>query len=64
MRAPYSAAVKGAGVLPVIRASGRGWGNGRRRLVPELITDRERIEKVALAEENAFLKTLKAGTNI
>jgi alanyl-tRNA synthetase len=31
---------------------------------PELITDRERIEKVALAEENAFLKTLKAGTNI
>ncbi|MFF7722102.1 alanine--tRNA ligase [Streptomyces luteogriseus] len=31
---------------------------------PELITDRERIEKVAVAEENAFLKTLKAGTNI
>ncbi len=31
---------------------------------PELVTDRERIEKVALAEENAFLKTLKAGTNI
>ncbi|MDX3309283.1 alanine--tRNA ligase [Streptomyces sp. NPDC054884] len=31
---------------------------------PELVTDRERIEKVALAEENAFVKTLKAGTNI
>ena len=31
---------------------------------PELVTDRERIEKVAVAEENAFLKTLKAGTNI
>ncbi|MGW6460435.1 alanine--tRNA ligase, partial [Streptomyces sp. NPDC055078] len=31
---------------------------------PELITDRERIETVALAEEAAFLKTLKAGTNI
>ncbi|HZG02407.1 MAG TPA: alanine--tRNA ligase [Streptomyces sp.] len=31
---------------------------------PELITDRQRIETVALAEEAAFLKTLKAGTNI
>ncbi|WP_165984810.1 alanine--tRNA ligase [Streptomyces sp. YIM 98790] len=31
---------------------------------PELITDRRRIETVALAEEAAFLKTLKAGTNI
>ncbi|MFC4610925.1 alanine--tRNA ligase [Streptomyces maoxianensis] len=31
---------------------------------PELITDRKRIEAVALAEEAAFLKTLKAGTNI
>src|SRR3954467_3453972 len=31
---------------------------------PELISDRERIGKVAVAEENAFLKTLKAGTNI
>ncbi|MFC7307694.1 alanine--tRNA ligase [Streptomyces monticola] len=31
---------------------------------PELLTDRKRIETVALAEENAFLKTLKAGTNI
>ncbi|MEV4434226.1 alanine--tRNA ligase [Streptomyces sp. NPDC049555] len=31
---------------------------------PELITDRSRIETVALAEEAAFLKTLKAGTNI
>ncbi|UED83031.1 alanine--tRNA ligase [Streptomyces profundus] len=31
---------------------------------PELRTDRERIETVALAEEAAFLKTLKAGTNI
>ncbi|GHF39226.1 alanine--tRNA ligase [Streptomyces mashuensis] len=31
---------------------------------PELITDRKRIETVALAEEAAFLKTLKAGTNI
>src|SRR5262249_20178268 len=31
---------------------------------PELQTDRKRIETVALAEEAAFLKTLKAGTNI
>ncbi|MDJ1132360.1 alanine--tRNA ligase [Streptomyces iconiensis] len=31
---------------------------------PELITDRKRVETVALAEEAAFLKTLKAGTNI
>ncbi len=31
---------------------------------PELETDRKRVETVALAEEAAFLKTLKAGTNI
>ena len=31
---------------------------------PELRTDRKRIETVALAEEAAFLKTLKGGTNI
>ncbi|WP_328316454.1 alanine--tRNA ligase [Streptomyces sp. NBC_00388] len=31
---------------------------------PELITDRRRIETVALAEEAAFVKTLRAGTNI
>ncbi|MBF9068671.1 alanine--tRNA ligase [Streptacidiphilus fuscans] len=31
---------------------------------PELLTDRKRIETVALAEETRFLKTLKAGTNI
>ncbi|MGP4110955.1 alanine--tRNA ligase [Streptomyces sp. 4N509B] len=31
---------------------------------PELLTDRARIEAVALAEEAAFLKTLKAGTAI
>ncbi|WP_326691962.1 alanine--tRNA ligase [Streptomyces sp. NBC_01795] len=31
---------------------------------PELVTDRKRIETVALAEEAAFLKTLRAGTNI
>ncbi|AEW97691.1 alanyl-tRNA synthetase [Streptantibioticus cattleyicolor NRRL 8057 = DSM 46488] len=31
---------------------------------PELLVDRKRIETVALAEEAAFLKTLKAGTNI
>ncbi|MCT2588562.1 alanine--tRNA ligase [Streptomyces sp. N2-109] len=31
---------------------------------PELEEDRRRIETVALAEEAAFLKTLKAGTNI
>ncbi|MFF3565543.1 alanine--tRNA ligase [Streptomyces sp. NPDC002574] len=31
---------------------------------PELVQDRKRIETVAVAEENAFLKTLKAGTNI
>ena len=31
---------------------------------PELVQDRKRIETVALAEEAAFLKTLKAGTNI
>ncbi|MGI5351121.1 alanine--tRNA ligase [Streptomyces sp. CA-250714] len=34
------------------------------RQYPELVTDRKRIETVALAEEAAFLKTLKAGTNI
>ncbi|MGH3310466.1 MAG: alanine--tRNA ligase, partial [Streptomyces sp.] len=31
---------------------------------PELAEDRRRIETVALAEEAAFLKTLRAGTNI
>ncbi|MGA5422087.1 alanine--tRNA ligase [Streptomyces lavendulocolor] len=31
---------------------------------PELATDRKRIETVALAEEAAFLKALKGGTNI
>ncbi|MEU0271031.1 alanine--tRNA ligase, partial [Streptomyces sp. NPDC006307] len=31
---------------------------------PELETDRKRIETVALAEEAAFLKALKGGTNI
>ncbi|SCK07555.1 alanyl-tRNA synthetase [Streptomyces sp. WMMB 714] len=31
---------------------------------PELETDRKRIETVALAEEAAFLKTLRSGTNI
>ena len=31
---------------------------------PELLTDRARITTVALAEEAAFLKTLRAGTNI
>ncbi len=31
---------------------------------PELLSDRGRIETVALAEESAFLKTLKTGTNI
>ncbi|MGI5336832.1 alanine--tRNA ligase [Streptomyces sp. CA-181903] len=31
---------------------------------PELIEDRKRIETVALAEEAAFLKALKGGTNI
>ncbi|WP_255954352.1 alanine--tRNA ligase [Streptomyces odontomachi] len=31
---------------------------------PELITDRRRIETVALAEEAAFLKTLRSGTAI
>jgi alanyl-tRNA synthetase len=31
---------------------------------PELLTDRKRIESVALAEESAFLKTLRAGTTI
>ncbi|MEW2166270.1 alanine--tRNA ligase [Streptomyces sp. NPDC007084] len=34
------------------------------RQYPELVSDRQRIETVALAEEAAFLKTLKAGTNI
>jgi alanyl-tRNA synthetase len=34
------------------------------RQYPELIAERKRIETVALAEESAFLKTLKAGTNI
>lgn len=31
---------------------------------PELITDRKRIETVAIAEEAAFLKAIKGGTNI
>ncbi|MBZ4321848.1 alanine--tRNA ligase [Streptomyces huiliensis] len=31
---------------------------------PELVEDRKRIETVALAEEAAFLKALKGGTNI
>ncbi|MEO3975195.1 alanine--tRNA ligase [Streptomyces sp. CAU 1734] len=31
---------------------------------PELVTDRKRIEAVALAEEARFLKTLNAGTNV
>ncbi|MFJ8661522.1 alanine--tRNA ligase [Streptomyces sp. NPDC093795] len=31
---------------------------------PELVTDRKRVETVALAEEAAFLKALKGGTNI
>ncbi|MFJ8992775.1 alanine--tRNA ligase [Streptomyces sp. NPDC102279] len=31
---------------------------------PDLVGDRQRIETVALAEEAAFVKTLKAGTNI
>ncbi|GAA0425687.1 alanine--tRNA ligase [Streptomyces luteireticuli] len=31
---------------------------------PELVSDRKRIETVALAEEAAFLKALKGGTNI
>jgi alanyl-tRNA synthetase len=31
---------------------------------PELLTDRKRIETVALAEEAAFLRTLNAGTGI
>ncbi|MDT0308781.1 alanine--tRNA ligase [Streptomyces sp. DSM 44917] len=31
---------------------------------PELLTERRRIETVALAEEAAFLKTLRAGTGI
>ncbi|MCM2579459.1 alanine--tRNA ligase [Streptomyces meridianus] len=31
---------------------------------PELLTERKRIETVALGEEAAFLKTLKTGTNI
>jgi alanyl-tRNA synthetase len=31
---------------------------------PELLTERKRIETVALAEESAFLKTLKSGTTI
>lgn len=31
---------------------------------PELITERKRIETVALAEEAAFLKAIKGGTNI
>src|SRR5262245_41341136 len=34
------------------------------RQYPQLVTDRDRIEKVAVAEDNAFLTTLKAGTNI
>ncbi|MEV2253678.1 alanine--tRNA ligase [Streptomyces sp. NPDC050147] len=35
-----------------------------REQYPELRTDRKRIETVALAEEAAFLKALKGGTNI
>ncbi|MFD0145060.1 MULTISPECIES: alanine--tRNA ligase [unclassified Streptomyces] len=31
---------------------------------PELITDRKRVETVALAEEARFLKTLNAGSNV
>ncbi|MEU4213623.1 alanine--tRNA ligase [Streptomyces sp. NPDC026206] len=31
---------------------------------PELLSDRKRVETVALAEEAAFLKALKGGTNI
>ncbi|MFD9305487.1 alanine--tRNA ligase [Streptomyces sp. NPDC060048] len=31
---------------------------------PELVTDRKRIETVALAEEAAFVKALRGGTNI
>lgn len=31
---------------------------------PELVTDRKRIETVALAEEARFLKTLNAGSNV
>ncbi|MEU7039664.1 alanine--tRNA ligase [Streptomyces varsoviensis] len=34
------------------------------RQYPELLTDRKRVETVALAEEAAFLKALKGGTNI
>ncbi|GAA2917722.1 hypothetical protein GCM10020221_12410 [Streptomyces thioluteus] len=34
------------------------------RQYPELVSDRKRIETVALAEEAAFLKALKGGTNI
>jgi alanyl-tRNA synthetase len=34
------------------------------RQYPELVEDRKRIETVALAEEAAFLKALKGGTNI
>ncbi|MEU9195955.1 alanine--tRNA ligase [Streptomyces hundungensis] len=34
------------------------------RQYPELVTDRKRIETVALAEEAAFLKALRGGTNI
>ncbi|MFE0104300.1 alanine--tRNA ligase [Streptomyces sp. NPDC059009] len=34
------------------------------RQYPELETDRKRIETVALAEEAAFLKAIKGGTNI
>src|SRR5882757_6198913 len=34
------------------------------RQYPELVSDRRRIETVALAEEAAFVKTLRAGTNI
>ena len=41
-------------------SSSRRWASSTR----SCITDRKRIETVALAEEAAFLKTLKAGTNI
>ncbi|MQY11906.1 Alanine--tRNA ligase [Streptomyces sp. RB5] len=48
--------VAGALVDTVIQTMGEQY--------PELQTDRKRIETVALAEEAAFLKTLKSGTNI
>ncbi|MFJ8647894.1 alanine--tRNA ligase [Streptomyces sp. NPDC093546] len=51
-----SGPVVGALVDTVIRTMGEQY--------PELETDRKRIETVALAEEAAFLKALKGGTNI